>query len=184
MTKLTQLVKRNSAYLSRDDLAGPTNISIGSFRTEEVDGDEKTILDSPDLTKPLILNVTNAEMLAYLLGDDVDGAIGKTVCLYVDPHVMYERRRVGGIRIRAAEVSPGNPPGNGAQTPQSGSSFDSSKLSEKDVKILQNQIALKGKAESDLLQKLGLGSVFSIEERHRPAVREWLAAAPDADVPW
>ena len=68
--------------------------------------------DKPRGTKPLILNKTNFDKIALLLGsDDSDDWAGRSVCLYtVEVAVGTELKR--GIRVKAAKkvAKPAPPP--------------------------------------------------------------------------
>ena len=63
------------------------------------DGEKKDILCFEDTGRQLIVNVTNAEMLIALFGDEPNAWAGRRVTLYRD---SYDRDNKPCVRIRAA----------------------------------------------------------------------------------
>jgi hypothetical protein len=62
-------------------------------------------LSFSELPKKLTVNTTNTKTLVAMYGGkDIDTAwIGKTVILFVDPHVQYAGKEVKGIRVRLVD---------------------------------------------------------------------------------
>ena len=62
----------------------------------------KYTLKFQELQKPFVLNITNAEAIGMILGqDDTDNWDYGKVEIYYDPNIMMAGRKVGGIRFRA-----------------------------------------------------------------------------------
>jgi hypothetical protein len=61
---------------------------------------KKLIAYFESLEKTLILNNTNKDILVDALGKAPAGWEGATVGLLVDPNVMFQGRRTGGLRLR------------------------------------------------------------------------------------
>jgi len=99
-----------SEYLRSEDVeeaGGEMELTITTITKKEYADDDgkkevKGQLTFAELEKKLTLNVTNTKTLAAMFGDqDIDKHwIGKTILLYVDPHVQYAGKEVKGIRIR------------------------------------------------------------------------------------
>lgn len=104
---------KKSKYLQQHEVEPPITVTIDGY--EEVNMAREN--DPPDMSwvlyfleaKPLSLNPTNGEMIAYVmehtygikeLPGDFDTWIGKKIILYVDPSVSYGGKRTGGIRVR------------------------------------------------------------------------------------
>lgn len=94
-----------SNYLCQDDLPQPHTATVRTVGKEMMNEDnggqrEKPVVYFHNGTKPLVLNMINWDTLENAYGPDSENWIDKPVELYVDPHVMFGSRRVGGIRIR------------------------------------------------------------------------------------
>ena len=91
-------------FLRAEDLQGktiPLTIAgIGTHTFNEGHSNEKTqiVLSFEGKEKKLGLNVTNAKVLAALLGDDTDGWIGKQIKLYPTT-TDYAGEQVACIRV-------------------------------------------------------------------------------------
>lgn len=60
-----------------------------------------------ELEKGLVLNSTNAQIIAgFLKSDETDEWRGHKVVLYSDPNISYGGRVTGGIRVRAPKAKP------------------------------------------------------------------------------
>lgn len=99
-----------SKYLSKDDLSKPEVFRIETVEMDLVqneDGkEEKPILYFADNKgKPLILNKTNAEILAGEFGPDSEDWAGQEIELYVDPSIRFGKQKIGGIRVRIPDTS-------------------------------------------------------------------------------
>ena len=61
----------------------------------------KWALHFEELDKPLIINSTNAELIAKIIGsEDTDDWNGYKIVLYKDDNVSFGGKLVGGIRVR------------------------------------------------------------------------------------
>ena len=93
-----------SKYLKAADFtSGPQNAVMGSLAMEVLtEGhDAQPVLYFHGQTKGLVLNKTNANMIAHTLGPETDAWMGKTLQLYVEP-VSFQGRIVDAIRVRMA----------------------------------------------------------------------------------
>ena len=97
-------------------------MEIVKVRKEEVkDRDsgrmkKKLIVFFENVDKPLVLNVTNKNVLVDALGKAPAGWLGATVGVFVDPTVGFGGKKTGGVRLRvlqppaAAKSTPVKPP--------------------------------------------------------------------------
>ena len=93
-----------SKYLKAADFtSGPQNAVIGSLAMEVItEGhDAQPVLYFHGQTKGLVLNKTNANMIAHTLGPETDAWMGHTIQLFVEP-VSFQGRIVDAIRVRTA----------------------------------------------------------------------------------
>lgn len=111
-TKLGGLVPKNTKYMSKED-AGEDGVilTVAGFKNEMIgrDGDEeeKVVMSFREDMKPMVLNSTNAELLALATGaTTVDEAIGKRIVVYNDPSIMFGGKRTGGLRIKKLAGAP------------------------------------------------------------------------------
>jgi hypothetical protein len=102
-----QLVPSKSRYLAKDDV-GPSGLilTVRGFKIETIetdDGDEeKTVLHFVEAIKPMVLNRTNAQLLAAATGAKTAGdARGRSIVVFADPNVSFGGKITGGLRIRA-----------------------------------------------------------------------------------
>jgi hypothetical protein len=99
---------KTSKFLKKEDIGEGKLVTISEVTRENVaaDGAEaeyKVCVKFLELEKPLILNSTNAQIIAKITGydDDIDRTwIGKKIVLYVDDNVTMHGKIVGGIRVR------------------------------------------------------------------------------------
>lgn len=101
--KRTDVFKSN--YVGQADLDHPVIVKIADAQIEQINGDdgkeEKAVLHfERDKIKPLILNSGNWATIEAAYGEDSDNWIGKEIEVYVDPNVMYGKKKVGGVRVR------------------------------------------------------------------------------------
>jgi hypothetical protein len=102
-----------SEYLKSEDIeeaGGEMQLTIKGVGFKDYDRDDGTkdrrgILSFSELPKKLTVNSTNAKtLIAMYGGKDIDKTwIGKTVILFVDPHVQYAGKEVKGIRVRLVD---------------------------------------------------------------------------------
>jgi len=180
--KLTDRVPTSSKYLKKTDVIPEKTVTIKAFVDEMVDGVQKLACYFENTEKPMIVNSTNAQLIAFALEtEDMESMIGKAITLWNDPTVSYQGQRTGGIRVKRAPAMPADRGGHmppPAQPPE----LDP-RLTPDDVASLQQQVAMAGKRESDLLEWLESGSIYSITQDELPAIRKWLDRQVTADVP-
>jgi hypothetical protein len=112
-----------SKFLSAADVGNrKIRAKIEKVRKEELRGPDgakrmKFVLHLGGVSKPLVLNSTNASALIGGLGRNPASWIGALIGLYVDHGVMYAGKRVAGLRLRvlgpisaARPTTPAMPP--------------------------------------------------------------------------
>jgi hypothetical protein len=93
-------------YLKKEDLSDPVDTELLWVREEKVtapgkDTTTRLVAYFEGLSKGLVLNTANCEILAEITGtDDPNEWKDVAVQLIVDPDVTYGGRKTGGIRIR------------------------------------------------------------------------------------
>lgn len=134
-----------SKYLKQSDVTSPMTASIASIVHEELTGDKgkktKPILYFHGNVKPMVLNLTNGQVLYEAFGQDTDAWINKAVEIYSDPNIMMGPKRVGGLRLRVAPSRNGN----GFQT-TSGWSWDQALVEAGKVGIDKDKVIQELKA--------------------------------------
>jgi hypothetical protein len=98
-----------SKYLRAADLDGrQVTVEIAHVELEEVGtGEEpKPVLYFQGKAKGVVLNKTNANVIATLYGDDTDDWTGQSVTLF-SAHVDFQGRSVEAIRVK---IPPRKPP--------------------------------------------------------------------------
>lgn len=108
------------SFLVVEDLLGKeVNVTIASVELVEFDGKEKPAMRFKGKKKGWTFGPTAWDELKELLGsDESNDWIGKKIRLWVDPSVVYQGKKVGGIRaksagtdqVQAAPLSVQNPP--------------------------------------------------------------------------
>lgn len=99
---------RTSKYLKKEDVEPPILATINGYDQVDIEtnnggSEKKWVLNFKGL-KPMVLNSTNGQLIAKILGsEDFDDWIGKQVVLYNDPSVGFAGKITGGIRVRAAK---------------------------------------------------------------------------------
>jgi hypothetical protein len=93
-----------STFLTQVDLDRPQVWTIRRVKIEELpyeDDRSKPILYfmEPD-AKPLILNVTNWDLIEEIYGADSESWTGKRIEVFQDGSIMFAGKKVGGVRIR------------------------------------------------------------------------------------
>ena len=95
-------------WLEADDLGGrEVRVTIESVSVHEMnDGKRKAALHFVGKDKALLLNVTNASVIEGITGtDEMDEWAGTAIVLYKDPSVMFQGKRVGGLRVKAVQAA-------------------------------------------------------------------------------
>ena len=107
-----ELVPSQSKYLAKGDVGEDGVIlTIKGFRQEVVKGDDgdedKIVLHFVEDVKPMILNRTNAALLAGATGVAKAGeAKGKQIVVYNDTSITFGGRVTGGLRIKRIAGAP------------------------------------------------------------------------------
>jgi hypothetical protein len=100
-----------SKYLKAADFAGRGDVkaTINFIEMEEMqDGKPKPALYIKEQDRAIVLNKTNATVLAEAFGDDTDKWGGKSVVIHTMP-TSFQGKTVQGIRIRPAPVDAQEP---------------------------------------------------------------------------
>jgi len=100
---------KKSGFLKKEDVGTGALLTIASIKKENVAKDGapeefKVVAYFAESEKGMVLNSTNAQMIAKLTGveNQIDtGWVGFQIVLYDDPNVSYAGKITGGIRIRA-----------------------------------------------------------------------------------
>lgn len=98
---------KQSRFLNQKDIERPVIVTITDCKELNVamEGDEEDyrwVLVFHELKKPLVLNITNGNIIASITGSEESSDwIGQKIVLYVDPNVSFGSKLVGGIRCRA-----------------------------------------------------------------------------------
>jgi hypothetical protein len=97
-----------SKYLKAGDIDDDRKVTIERLRVEKMenDGTEKPVLYFAGSDKGLVMNKTNALVLASAFGDDIDGWAGKKCVLYT-VQVDFQGKLVDGIRVRVPNAMRG-----------------------------------------------------------------------------
>jgi hypothetical protein len=92
-----------SKYLKKEDMpleVQITGLSKENLAKEGEPAEHKYILHFNGNVKPLVLNVTNAQLIGHQYGEETDNWIGHTISLYNDPSVSFAGKLTGGIRVK------------------------------------------------------------------------------------
>lgn len=99
---------KNSKFLKKEDVGAGVLVTIRQVHQENVakEGAEpemKWCLSFNEFEKPMVLNSTNAQIIAQITGieDPIESWAGKEIVLYNDPTVSFGGKLIGGIRVRA-----------------------------------------------------------------------------------
>ena len=102
----------SSSYLKKDDVMPDKLVTINGCGMENMamDGqprEMKMVIHFDEFEKGLACNVTNARVIAAILGaDDTDDWIGRKVVLYNDKTITFQGKVTGGIRVREPKNQP------------------------------------------------------------------------------
>lgn len=103
---------KDSKFLKQADCDPPILVTIKGVHEENIakEGappEMKWCLELVEQEKPLVLNSTNAQIIAGVTGsEDTDDWAGHKIVLYRDPNVSYAGKLVGGIRARMPRNQP------------------------------------------------------------------------------
>lgn len=98
---------KDSKFLKKEDCGKGILVTIGSISQENVamanEPEElRYALHFQEDLKPMILNTTNAKLIASILGsEETEDWQGRQVVLFNDPTIMFAGKMMGGIRVRA-----------------------------------------------------------------------------------
>ncbi len=88
-----------SSYLKAEDLAGRRHrLAMAKVVQEEIGGEPKVLVYFQGAKKGLVLNKTNAYVLADAFGTETDGWVGQVAELY-PTKVNFQGRLVDAIRL-------------------------------------------------------------------------------------
>lgn len=98
---------KDSKFLKKENCEPPILVTIRGVHQENVamqgaPEDLKWCVAFDEEDKPMVLNSTNAQLIAKIIGsEETDDWTGHKVVLYNDPSVSYGGKVMGGIRVRA-----------------------------------------------------------------------------------
>ena len=103
---------RISKFLKKEDVGEGVLVvikAVGKVNVAKEGADEeiKFAVTFNELEKPMVLNATNAQIIAKITGheDDIEDTWpGTQIVLYDDPNVSYAGKLTGGIRVRAPRL--------------------------------------------------------------------------------
>ncbi len=102
---------KTSRFLKKEDCSPPIlatirgDVSMENVAAEGAPIEEKACLHFEELDKPLVLNSTNAQIIAAITGSPLtENWNGLKLVLYHDPAIMFSGKMVGGVRVRAARL--------------------------------------------------------------------------------
>lgn len=91
-----------SNFVKCDDLQGrPIQVKMNYVKFEDIGGDNKPVLYFLGKERGLVLNKTNANMIAELYGDETDAWSNQVIELFPSK-TDFQGKRVDCIRVRAA----------------------------------------------------------------------------------
>jgi len=114
---------KSSKFLTKHDVEPPILVTIKKYEEMDVSMENqapemKWCLIFRETDKPLVLNITNGQLIAAIVGsEDFDHWIGKQIVLYNDKTVMFAGKMTGGIRVRASKSGQPNPDYAGDDSP-------------------------------------------------------------------
>ena len=93
---------KQSRCLKVADIDPDVVVTIKDVKLEDIgDDEEKYVLYTDEFPKGLVLNWTNAQLIAKATRDeDTTGWMGHKIVLYHDETVQFRGQVVGGIRVR------------------------------------------------------------------------------------
>lgn len=94
-----------SKYLKKEDVQPAITVTISGLENVNLARDNeppemKWIVRFSEAVKPMVLNSTNAQLIAHVTGsEETDDWTGKKITLYNDPSVSFGGKLTGGIRV-------------------------------------------------------------------------------------
>lgn len=101
--KVSEAFPSNSNFLKASDLQGrQLAVTMASVQREKIgnEPDPKYVLYFEGKEKGLVLNITNANMISDLYGEEMDSWPGGEIILY-EAMVQFQGKMVPAIRVRA-----------------------------------------------------------------------------------
>ncbi len=105
-------------YLGKGDFPQDTLCTIDHVIMEGIDNDSGDTKDKPvmyfagasnqmlDITRGFVVNSGNWDTIEEITGqDDSEKWGGAKIVVYVDPSIMFGKKKVGGLRVRVANLS-------------------------------------------------------------------------------
>lgn len=114
---------KSSKFLTKNDVEPAVLVTIKSYEEMNVAMENqapemKWCLIFDELEKPLVLNMTNGQLIAAITGsENFDRWLGKKIVLYNDKTVMFAGKMTGGIRVRSSQGGQPNPDWVGEDPP-------------------------------------------------------------------
>jgi hypothetical protein len=104
---------KQSKYLKKEDCGEGILVTIASLKEqnvakEGVEPEMKVCVFFHEVEKPMVLNSTNAQLIAKITGhdDDIENTWqGAKIVLYNDPSISFGGKITGGIRVRAPRTA-------------------------------------------------------------------------------
>ncbi len=89
-------------YLKKEDFPQPAVMTVSDLKMEKLQDETKVVVYFLETDKGLVLNKTNAELIARALNtSQIEEWNGKQITLYNDPSVSFGGKLTGGIRVQA-----------------------------------------------------------------------------------
>lgn len=110
MPHISQL--KESKFLTKADVGTGVLLTIKDCHEENValpsaPPEMKWCLTFNEADKPMVLNSTNAQIIAAVTGsENTDDWTGHKIVLYNDPNISFQGKLTGGIRARAPCTQP------------------------------------------------------------------------------
>ena len=95
-----------TGFIDESDLPKDATVKIESVAVEALQlpgsnsKEDKVVMTFAGAKKKLVLNKTNAKIIAAQHGTDTDTWKGQEITLYFDPTVRFGKQVVGGVRVR------------------------------------------------------------------------------------
>ncbi len=99
---------KSSKFLTKFDVEPDVLVTIAGYEEQDVSMESqaeetKWCLTFQELDKPLVLNMTNGQLITAIIGSgEFDDWVGQEVVLFNDKTVMFGGKMTGGIRVRAS----------------------------------------------------------------------------------
>jgi hypothetical protein len=106
---------KTSRFLKKEDCDPPLTVTVDHVEQQNVAElgealEYKFCLFFRNVSKPMVLNSTNGQLIAKALGSkNSDDWVGKEIELFHDRNVTFGGKLVGGIRVRPARARPRPP---------------------------------------------------------------------------